>query len=442
MKKDNINDLLRSYVKTVLSPNQGDISFVSNIYQSFNELLGTSNCIQIGSFARYTAVRPLHDLDILYIIGEWEDRNVIPEKLLNELAQRFRKEYKNPTPYEVDIVVQSHSVSFKYLNKTEVVFAVDLVPALKKGLNEFKQSMFYVPEVIKQIRGEKRANFYAEALKNKSEINWIKTDPLGYNEVAKITNNKNKDFRKAVKFVKGWKNKCKELNEDFKLKSFHLEQLITMNYQENSKLDIFDSVFKLFSELKENILKPHIKDRADDKKYIDNYLTKLTQTQRDIIYQAVDAVLISFESIENTTKVDSIIKSGFYKRVGSSEKFLFDQKIPILTDESLNFKIDGLIEKFDGFRRFHASLKNSSGIVDTKNSIEFRVIENNTRADIVKWKIRNDNKVDEKRGEITDRRTSQNPERTAYIGQHYAECYAIKDNICIAKDKVFVIVRK
>lgn len=442
MKKDNINILLSNYAKTVLSPTQIDLKFVSGIYQSFNELLGVKNCIQIGSFARYTAIKPLHDLDILYIIGEWEDKNIIPDRVLNELAKKFKKEYNNPTNYEVEIVVQTHSVSFRYLKKSELVFAVDLVPALKKGLNEFRQSMFFVPEVIKKFRGENRAMFYSEALKNNTEIKWIKTDPFGYNEVARIINDSNKDFRKAVKIIKGWKNKCKELNDDFKLKSFHLEQLITRDYIENRKLDIFDSVFKLFSELKDNIQMPNIKDRADDTIFIDNYLNKLTPTQKDLIYQAIDAVLIKMESINEFTKGEDIIQSGFYKRFGSSEKFLFDQKIPVQTDERLTFKIDGFIEKFDGFRKYHASLKGSSGIVDTKNSIEFKVTENDTRADLVKWKIRNDNSSAEIRGEISDRRTAQNPEKTAYLGQHYAECYAIKDNVCIAKDKVYVIVRR
>lgn len=442
MKKDNVNLLMRNYAKTVLSPTQDDIMFVSRIYQSFNDVLGTRNCIQIGSFARYTAVRPLHDLDLLYIIGDWEYKNIVPDMILNELAKRFKREYKNPTSFDVEILVQTHSVSFSYLKNAKEIFAVDLVPALKKGINEFGQSMFFVPEVIKQHRGEKRAKFYSEVLANMSEINWIKTDPLGYNEVARIINESNKDFRKAVKFVKGWKNKCKELNSEFKLKSFHLEQLITRDYIKNNKLDIFDSVFKIFTELKENVQKPNIKDRADSTKFIDSYVSDLTQSQLELISHAVDAVLIKFEAINESTKAEDIIRSGYYKRFGSAEKFLFDQKIPVLTDESLTFKVDGFIEKYNGFRQFHASLKGSSGVVDTKNSIEFKVIENDTRCDLVKWKIRNDNSSQEIRGEITDRKTAQNPEKTAYLGHHFAECYAIRNNTCIAKDKANVIVKQ
>lgn len=442
MKSDKLNSLLRNYVKNILSPNQDDISFVAKIYQSFNDLLGVNNCIQIGSYPRYTAIKPLHDLDILYIIGYWADRNIIPFETLNELANKFRKEYKNPTSYEINIVVQTHSISFRYMNEKSEVFAVDLVPALKKGFNEFNKNMFYVPEVIKSSRGVNRTKYYSEKIQNKSEITWIKTDPIGYIEVASRLNNINKDFRKSVKFVKGWKNLCKQQNEEFKLKSFHIEQIVSQDFSNKNNLEIFEAIFKFFTELKEKIKKPNIKDRADNTKYIDEYLNGLTDYQRELINQSIDSVLISFENIDDLQDIEIVINSGFYKRNGIKEQFLFDQKIPTLIDNDLKFKIDGFIKKYDGFREFQASLKISNGIVDTKNSIEFKIVENNTNCNIVKWKVKNDNNSNEPRGEITDKTTSQNPEKTAYLGTHFVESYAVKDGICIAKDKINVVVRK
>jgi len=442
MKKDRLNSLIRHYVKSMLSPNQNDIQFVSKIYQSFNDLLGVNNCIQIGSYPRYTAVRPLHDLDILYIIGDWADRNIIPDKILSDFALKFRKEYKNPTTYEIKILVQTHSISFKYLKNNEEVFAVDLVPALKKGINEFGQNMFYVPEIIKIKRGEKRAKYYSEAIKNRSEIAWIKTDPIGYIYVASELNKVNTDFRKTVKFAKGWRNYCKKTNEDFKLKSFHIEQIITLDSKPNRKIEIFDALFKFFTELKEKTKEPYIRDRADNTKFIDEYLNDLTDNQKLIINQAIDSILLSFETIDENKTIEKIVKSGYYERNGTKESFLFDQKIPVLLDDNFSIKIDGFIRKYDGFRDYQASLKVSNGVVDTKNSIEFKVISNSANCDILKWKVKNDNNSNEPRGEITDKTTSQNPEKTAYVGNHYVECYAIKNNICIARDRINVVVRR
>ncbi len=76
------------------------------------------------------------------------------------------------------------------------------------------------------------------------------------------------------------------------------------------------------------------------------------------------------------------------------------------------------------------------------SQIKFRVFTNNTTSDLVKWKVRNDNSSSEIRGEITDNKTHAVPESTAYVGRHYAECYAIKNNECVAKDRVNVIVKQ
>jgi hypothetical protein len=442
MKKDKLNSLLLNYVKNKLSPTQDDIIFVAKIYQSFNDLLGVNNCIQIGSYPRYTAIKPLHDLDILYIIGDWKESNIIPFETLNDLAKTFKKEYKNPTKYEIKIVVQTHSISFRFLNGQIEFFAVDLVPALKKGVNEFNKNMFYVPEVIKRSIGENRTKYYSEKIQNKSEIIWIKTDPIGYIELASRLNTINKNFRKSVKFIKGWKNICKNQNEEFKLKSFHIEQIVSQDFNNKNDLEIFESIFKFFTELKDKIKNPYIKDRADSTKYIDEYLNGLTNYQREIINQSIDSILISFENIDNLQDIEKVINSGFYKRNGTNEQFLFDQKIPTLTDSDLKFRIDGFMKKHNGFREYQASLKISNGIVDTKNSIEFKVVENNTNCDIIKWKVKNDNDSNEPRGEINDKTTSQNPENTAYIGTHFVESFAIKNGICIAKDKINVVVRK
>lgn len=442
MEKEKLNGLIRSYVKEHLSPTQDDRAFVSNIYKSFNDLLGTNNCIQIGSYPRYTSVRPLHDLDILYILGDWADKNVIPTNTLEDLAQKFKKDYVNPTKYKIEISIQTHSISFKYLDGDNEVFAVDLVPALKAKLNEFNRPTFYVPEVIQRHRGAKRAEFYLEASKLGREIKWIKTDPLGYIEVSHQINDKNSDFRRSVKFVKGWKNHCKEINADFGLKSFHLEQLVTRDFLNNIQMTVFDSLFKFFTELRDNLKEPIIRDRADSSKFIDQYIMDLTASQIELVKNATDAVLIAFEKIENEVDIASVLQSGYYVRTASSEKFLFDQNIPTFSDSNFNFKADGFIAYHDGFRNYQATVKKSSGIVDTNNRISFKVVENNTNCDLIKWKVRNDNNSPEVRGEITDHSTHQNPERTAYIGKHRVECYAIKNNQCIAKDYVDVIVRK
>lgn len=442
MKRNRINKLLRGFVKKVLTPTENDIRLVSNIYRSFTDLLGINNCIQIGSFPRYTAIRPLHDLDILFVIGEWYDNYKIPDSLFSDLKREFEYNYKNPTNYRIEISVQSHSISFKFMDGNDEKFAVDIVPALKRGVNEFHLDTYYVPEILLHHTGNKRTKFYNQSIENSRKIEWIKTDPRGYTEVTTRLNKRNTDFRKSVKFAKGWKHHCKEKNDDFKLKSFHIEQLITIDFQNKIGLEIFDSLFIFFTSLKDNIRIAKIKDRADSTKYIDEYINELTEYERKIIHEAIDSILIQFEKITESTNFNNLISSGFYKRVGKNESFLFDQKIPTLIDNNLEFETDGFIEKESGFRHFVAKIKQLSGVVDTKNSIRFKLVKNGTNSDLIKWKVRNSDNSPEPRGEITDNRTLQNPEKTAYLGEHFAECYAIKNKECIARDNVKVIVKK
>lgn len=312
MQKSKIESALRKYVKENLSPTMHDIQFVAKIYKSFTDVLGYNNCLQIGSLPRYTAVRPLHDLDILYRLGKWNEQYKNPQNILNELATRFRSSYINPTHYRIIMKVQTHSISFQYVDGEDEVFAVDIVPAMKRGTNEFGDDTFYVPEIIKYQSRAKRQKFYKDIQARGGSIQWIKTDPLGYITVAANLNKENDDFRKSVKFVKGWKNRCKLLNDGFKLKSFHLEQLITIQFQSNNTLTIFDAVFEVLSNLKESIEKPHILDRADANKCIDQYVEELTDKEIKLIHEGVDAILKSLESFRGN--VASLIKSGFYKR--------------------------------------------------------------------------------------------------------------------------------
>lgn len=413
-----------------------DIQFVSKIYESFTKVLGAHKCVQIGSFPRYTAIKPLHDLDILYKIGEWSEEHTHPEKILKDLADQFKQEYRNPTRYKLSFRVQSHSIAFSFLNsKDEEVFAVDIVPAINRGRNEFGDSTFWVPEIITAKSRAKREEIYARKKFSHQSINWIKTDPLGYIKQAAKINNNNSDFRKSVKFLKGWKNFCKSQNDEFKLKSFHLEQLITEQLKANSNQTIFDSLFECLTNLKENIQNPHIKDRADSDKYIDDYVSDLTEKEKDLIFQATDAILIALEEFDGDVK--KILKSGFHKRK-SKEKFLFDHKIPVLTDENIVFTIDGFIKKAQGYSEYKQRLSKTGGQVEKNNSIRFFVDEGHNLFYNYAWKIKNDDQCQEPRGDLHLNSIASRNESTAYYGNHYSECFAIRNGVCIARDKADV----
>lgn len=81
MRKNELNKLFREHAKISLSPTDVERDLISRIYEAFKSAIG-GNSILIGSYARFTATRPLHDIDILYIDGKFDPNNLNPQTIL------------------------------------------------------------------------------------------------------------------------------------------------------------------------------------------------------------------------------------------------------------------------------------------------------------------------------------------------------------------------
>jgi hypothetical protein len=421
MKKSEYNSKLRNLART-LSPKDEDRKLVQKIYFAFNNLLGVSNCIQIGSYPRFTAIRPLHDLDILFDLGEWDEDSHNPVLALDTLYGLITEDFENPTDFEIDTSLQTHSVTITLSGDETPIFSVDIVPAYSYGKNEFDQNKYKVPEILKEKDHHRRKSRMWDAKESNS---WINSDPRGYIKLATIAG-ENPDFRKAVKIIKKWKNNLKDIDDNLKLKSFHLEQLLTKSFLSTPNYEIFDAVFDFFYLLPEVINSPNqIEDRAEIGKYIDDYLAGLTQDQKEKIIQARDGLMIKLEKLGDDDNFESILEAELRERKSTSESYLFDKKIPTLRVATIT--ISGWIQKNGiDYRRL-----DQAGIIFVGNNIRFEV-DMGVDADHYKWKVKNSDLCEDPRGEITDHHTHNNPEITQYPGQHYVQCFAIKNNICIA----------
>jgi hypothetical protein len=331
MNKDKINTAFRKYVKDHLSPTFTERSFVSSVYEALCNVLGATHCLQIGSYPRFTANRPLHDLDVLYVSGPWPGVIPNPAGLLNSLKDKIEKEFKNPTQLVIKVSVQTHSITIAFIDGDKEVFAVDVVPAYPLGKNEFGDDTYMVPELIRQ-RHMKRQRFYEELARSNRAMGWIKSDPRGYIEVASQVNLANNDFRKSAKFVKAWKWACKELNNMFKLKSFHMEQIITAYFQQSVQLDIYDAVFQFFRDLPKLIERAQIPDRADGSVNIDQYVDDLTDAEKRLIIQARNTFLSKLENFNEDSDVKDLIEVGFaLQPVNTSGPAIITATTPAIT---------------------------------------------------------------------------------------------------------------
>ncbi len=309
MTKNEYNDVFRKYVQTNLSPTNKERAFVTKVYDALQAVLGPSNCLQIGSYPRFTAITPLHDLDVLYRMGRWPGSIPNPASVLQHLKSLIEKGFTNPTDYAFRVVLQTHSITISFLKDGEEFFSIDVVPGYTFDTNEFGQDMYMVPEIFLR-RHAKRSDLYRELARSGGAMKWIKSDPRGYIEVAKGINDLNGDFRKAAKLIKSWKWSCQDIDEHFKIKSFHIEQVVTQLFRDNLQLEIYDTVLHFFRNLHKTIERSQIPDRADGRKSIDEYVDDLTQAEKQAIIQARDLFLRKLTAFTEQSDVGELIDAS------------------------------------------------------------------------------------------------------------------------------------
>jgi hypothetical protein len=149
-------------------------------------------------------------------------------------------------------------------------------------------------------------------------------------------------------------------------------------------------------------------------------------------------------------RADVLIAELQKKYPALSEEFLdTTYGIPFAINPLYNVRVDVMINQ-DGWRSNMWMLSNFrlKGWRITKNAkLIFSVVENDVPYPYqVKWKVRNFGEeakgIDKLRGEISDDSGQEKKtENTLYHGEHYVECYIIKDNECVATGSVFVPIQ-
>jgi hypothetical protein len=425
MKRNELNEKLRDYARQ-LSPTADERTLISKVSGSINDLFGAKNCIQIGSYPRFTATTPIHDLDILYVLGRWDAQNHNPETTLRQLHNLLVQHYKTPTAYMVKLSLQDHSVTIEFYSGKNLILSVDIVPAYSYLTNEFGEPTYMLPEVIKQKNHQKRHQTQWDPYQ---EDGWIHSDPRGYLSIASEVG-QNSDFRKSVKIAKDWKNRLKDADENLKLKSFHLEQVITRMFKEDELLDLADAVFNFFVDIPDIIGSTNqIADRANPNKYIDDYLADFTEAQKARVIHARDNVLIALEQITPDTDIADALEPNFKQR-NPDEQFMFDHSVPV----HLDYSNRRLAIDFDEMSPNRAERRRAQRRQQPiGNKLFFKILEGFDDAMTYFWKVKNSDllSVDKRRGDITKNQTKNHPESTLWPGDHYVECYAVnEEGVC------------
>lgn len=280
MKDEELCQIINNYVKVNLSPTQEQRDYISAKYAEIRRFL-QNNCFQSGSYARYTASNPVHDLDVIHPVADFSLKDE-PSLVVEALYATLVEGYESSDTRIKNITIQTHSVTVVF-DDTPNEFSVDIVPAIELSdqRNEYDDPLYLVPEIL-LLNKHNRDKRYENSPEN--EVNWIVSDPRGYTKAASEMNNSNSDFRHAAKLLKSWRHVCKtEFGDEFCFKSFHLEQIMFNIFSENNETTTIEAVTESLAAIPGYLTDPQIKDRADSERYIDQYVEELTTEQKQLI---------------------------------------------------------------------------------------------------------------------------------------------------------------
>lgn len=386
----------------------------------------------VGSIGRGTAIKGVSDLDILFDLPDevFKKFDAYKEKKQSSLLQEVKNILKERYP-NTDISGDGQVVVIKF-NK----YTVELVPGFKQSDDRFK---------------------YPDTNNGGS---WKYTNPLSEIEESKKTSeDTDNNFKYIANMLRAWKNK-----QGFKFGGLLIDT-ITYNFL-NDKTDYRNIDFGSYLDMTKALFE-YIKGLNKDQTYwyalgskqqvynCDNgkFITKaekaykklkdLTETSSDInkkLRQIFGTQFPKKATAENRTYMSSYNQKS-YK---DTEEFIEDYfAVDIKYNISINCKITQ-----NGFRpMLLKKLLGKKMFLAIKKHLEFYIEEMDYKIDKegeydIYWKVKNEGKEAMKRdcirGQVKRTNTKSIIESSDFIGEHYVECYIVKDGVCIAKDHIDV----
>lgn len=445
----NKTEIIKQFVVDNCSPTRQERLFVSGRdskggeYNRLKEFLGSGNVFQSGSYARHTAITPLNDLDVFYILPQqlqYKDMSVT-KRFLDSIASDLQKKYRENN-INVAITTQTHSICINFPDK-DGDFTIDIIPAhrteIPNGLDDY---FFIIPEVG-IINNTRRKSLYEN--KKAEEMQWIKTDPKGYKTIIRhLDEVSNNVLRRTVRIIKQWKHWQKDQHKgktiEFKMKSFHLELITAEIVNENKNLGVLEVLGKVFTNISSSYLANScFPDRASDQndiRFIDDYVEELSSDEIKLIKRHCRNAL-HLVRMAIITKQKGSLCDYLLRLTRSNEEFMgsYGFRKSTKTLDGSPFYIETTNQNGDKFR---------SGIVPTKNGdkLTFKHVLPRDGFNYIKsqittyyWKVRNTGtqalKENSLRGEISKNaprvQAKNGFETTKYKGVHYVECYGVNE---------------
>ncbi|HYG24687.1 MAG TPA: nucleotidyltransferase [Verrucomicrobiae bacterium] len=386
----------------------------------------TANVLQVGSFGRNTGIDGISDLDMLYIMpkGEWNTyKDGRQLKLLQDVKAAVVTRYP-ATDVRVDRLV----VTVTYAD-----FHVEIQPVFEQDDGSYK---------------------YPDT---KDEGSWKITKPREEMEaVTKLDNAKNLNLKRLCKMARAWKNK-----HGLGMSGLLIDTL-AYNFLESTK--DYDGRSYLYYDLLSRDFFKYLGEQPEQDRYAAPGSGQHVKVRKKFQRKARKAHRLCLAAIEAQDKKQKNVNEKWKKVYGrqfpaaaeaveeaktamasatwrNTEEFIEDL-FPV--DIRYTLKLDCDVKQ-RGFleRRLREMIAYHIPLLANKD-LNFSVVQNTVPPPYeLKWKVLNRGEEAQKRdcirGEIVDDKGhQQKTETTNFKGDHVVECYAIKNGVVVAKDRIHV----
>lgn len=375
------------------------------------------NYLVVGSMGRNTSIKGESDIDVIYELPDevyerfdnYESNG--QSQLLNEIRDTLKERYPlTEIKGDGQVVV----VSF-------TKYKIELVPGFKQDDNSYK---------------------YPDTHDGGS---WKITKPiLEINEARNMISN-TFTYRDICQMIREWK-----ANNGVTICGLLIDTLVKNFLYDNSeyKYKSKDNYY----ELLKNVFK-YLSEQDKDRKQWNAMGSNQVIENKD--YNFIKKSKKAYNKLLNSTDQLSTLKELFGNRFPinermvneygySTEEEFIEEKFPLYIMYSL--KIDCEITQ-NGFRTgLLSEFIKKNFMIKQNRSLKFMITENNVpKPYYIYWKVRNVGAEAIRRNCIRGQIKKGNDyliETTNFYGPHYVECYIIKDDICVARDKISVNIDK
>lgn len=428
----NTSDTFRQFVSNIKIP-EDKASTISYRYGRITKALNknfrdteskTANSLQVGSYGRYTGIKGISDLDMLYImpVNKWQDYNSSggQTKLLTDTKNAIANTYSSS-----DIKVDRCVVTVKLSDSH-----VDVQPVFEVEDQDYKYPDTYNSGSWKITKPRKEMSAMTEAEQQK-----------------------NKNLRRLCKMARAWKNKNGVCMGGLLIDTLAYNFLNSTSDYDSTSYESYDLMCRDFFKFLKNQPK-------DQKEYGALGSRQRVKVRKSFKRKAKKAYDLALEAIATTSenkkhsKWRDIFGNDFPKyenadqlartinvNYRNTEEFIESYyPLNILFDLKIDCEI-----KQNGFRTglLREFLAKRIRLMPNK-SLRFYIESIDVPPPFtIKWKVTNRGEKaiqrDCVRGQIiNDLGSFERKETTNFRGSHFVECYVIKDNMVVAMDSIDV----